>query len=560
MSECKKYMDLGEQAEKNKLYSTAVQHYLSAAKCFSKAEEEKNARKAYEKIVKISEKYGKKYIEDMNWIDAGLIYYYSGIARAFLMDEKYSSDFEKAMEIFERGMESYSTSRQFSYAARCALEAGLLTEKIRKDQKKAYEYYFKAAKFYASNYDYQESEELLRKCLNFYKENRIEEEYREVLKSYIETLNEAIFHYGQKKDFETAAEMSLKLSKLYFQMKDLEKTEEFLIKAIENLSEIGDERISTYIISLVVLYLIREDLSSARECVNIYNDIVSKKIVNLCNNFIKAIETFDISLLSSVVEEVKTSMKKDELLNAVLEGLLSKFPSILVSISSDKNEMEVGESTYVSVEIENNYKESIKVIDAKITTNDVLRSEKDSLTVPLELKPSAKYVESFSVEAMRSGMGVVGIVCNIKIEDIKYTVKAVPLRIRVPALKPEIKLDIEENVIEANKPVEINVRIRNDGEGMAKEVVYSFGLPEEFKVIRGFVKNMVEEIPSKEEKKITLKAIAKSDEKKSVELELSVEYKDEDGAPYSESIKKEVQLIPSVEPETIKISIEEEKK
>ncbi|MHA1626527.1 MAG: hypothetical protein ACTSYT_01360, partial [Candidatus Asgardarchaeia archaeon] len=400
MSECKKYMDLGEQAEKNKLYSTAVQHYLSAAECFSKAEEEKDAKKAYERIVKISEKYGKKCVADKNWIDAGLIYYYSGIARAFLMDEKYSSDFEKAMEIFERGMESYSTSRQFSYAARCALEAGLLTDKIRKDKKKAYEYYFKAAKFYASNYDYKESEELLKKCLNFYKENKMDEEYKEIFKSYVETLNEAIFYYGQKEDFETAAEMSLKLSKFYFQTKDLEKTEEFLIKAVENLSEVKDERVSTYVISLVVLYLIKEDLDSAKECVNVYKDIVSKKVANLCNNFIKAIETFDISLLSSVVEEVKNSIGKDELLDVVLEGLLSKFPSILVSISSDKNEMEVGESTYVSVEIENNYKRSIEVIDAKVTTNDVLKPEKESLTTPLVLKPSAKYVESFSVDAV----------------------------------------------------------------------------------------------------------------------------------------------------------------
>ncbi|RLI65436.1 MAG: hypothetical protein DRO67_02675 [Candidatus Asgardarchaeum californiense] len=543
MTNCENILARGERSEKSGVYETAVQAYYEAAECFRQLRNNKKYSEMLKRIIKLRDKKGKSLFKDYKLLPAGIVYYYSGLAKQKLGIDNYHSDFDLALKTFAEGIEYYRNNKQFLEAARCSLELGHMAEVIKKDRATAMAHYARAAELYADAGEYMDAIAMIDEAIKYYSEIGDIEKVDELKAKLHKYIDEGIFTLSNKGDHNRAALLALRVAKDDLQKNNIKAAIEMLYKSLDEFINANNISFAQIVfLSLAMYYTAEKNYKKLDTLINDYaDDIISTDTIALIQKLKTAVSEKDISLFGMVLSEIKNIIAEHPVANYFFKKVASKLPTISISLSAERDVLPIAESEIVTVRFENPYESDVVIENSTLEATSNVELSKTELSTPIRLKKGAVYMEAFEVKALENGMAEIMLHSEIKIKDQKYKLKTPPLKIKVPALKPDLDIQIDAIKQLRENVFQVVFKIKNVGAGRAKDIMYQLYLPDNVIVGKGFIKDSIEKINVDESQNIDLNVIVPS-KLSSFPVDIKIIFKDEDENEYSRSLSLNVVL------------------
>lgn len=543
MPDCSRIYAQAEHSEKRGIYETAIQTYYEAAECFRRLGKEKNAKNIFKKIIKIAEKKGRNLIKNHKYLPAGIVYYFSALSKKKMGVGEYQDEIDEAMKALTEGVEFYQKNKQYSDAARCALELGKIEEQFRGDRSAAIMNYARAAELYANAGDYMDAIAMIDETILYYSDIGDEEKINEFTEKLNKYINEGIFSLSSMGNHKEAGLLAMRVAKDAIEKNAIKDAIDALYKSLDEFLDAEEVKFSRIVFIALSLYHIAENsMKKLDKLINDYSDeIIDRELVDKIKELTKAIKDKDISVFGNILSYLKEQMENHPIAMFFYRQVSTKLPSISISVSKEREVLPIDDSELITVSFENTYNKNVTIERATITTTEHIRANKKELTTPIKLKMGAVYVETFEIQAIKNGTAEISIHSEIEIDAQRYKIKTKPILIKVPALKPEIEVSvtstkqIKENIILAE------YGIRNVGEGKACDVTYNIFIPNGIVVGKGFIKDNIGDINVDNEKKIEITLIIPTGVTM-INTDIAVTFSDEDENVYEREFPLTVKL------------------
>ncbi|MGQ4834249.1 MAG: hypothetical protein ACP6IS_10200 [Candidatus Asgardarchaeia archaeon] len=532
---CKLLKERAEEFLSSNNVVKAIETFYESLRCYSLSENQKKSKDIFKKMKAIFEKRRKALEKGKQFFDLGLITFYLALAGKVLQDiNVYNHWLTQSIKYLSDGISSYSSRHEYPLAARCAQQLYKIYHEFKHNMTQANEYLFKTIELLKASGNYDESLAILDKEISKAKETGDKQRVDYLLEKHKETLEEGIFRYTEKEENpKMAGLLYMRLANLFFEEKKIEESINVLFNALDQFVSAKDVDLARIPFIVILLhFLLKSDNKKAKDLLKKYSVDLDKKTVDVSKRLIDSFFGNDIMQFNMAISEIRSMIGDNRLIAYLISELSNIIPTISIKLTGEKEILEINQDQFVTVEIENAHSRPIKITNATIKTSEHLSKDRDTLSVPITLSPNARYVESFKVKAEKSGDATVEVWFKVESDGKQFSLKSIPLNIKVPALKP--KLIISNHLDRFEEGFELQLIFTNNGEGNANRITYSISIPQDVIIIKGFLKDTIDTILPKDSKIVSILLYVTDKRKILKPFTVTVTYYDDDGNTYSD--------------------------